>query len=65
MPLRASGLAGVESFVRWRGKEGSLKDEPLSESGPDEAALETGVGLRTVKETFDMVVKVRETLSQG
>jgi hypothetical protein len=40
------------------GRRGILKDEPASESGPDEAALETGEGLRMVKETFeDMMVR--------
>ena len=39
------------------GRKGILKVEPTSESGPDEAALETGEGLRMVKETFeDMMV---------
>lgn len=39
-----------------------MKDEPLSDSGPEEADLDTGVGLRTVKVTFwpDMVVVVVE-----
>lgn len=41
-----------------RGREGTLKDEAASESGPDEAALDTGEGLRMVKETFeDMMVQ--------
>jgi hypothetical protein len=60
--LRASGLPGVVSFeyVRWRGKEGTLKEDGTSESVPDEGALETGVGLRMVKETFEEVMVVND-----
>ncbi len=36
--------------ARWRGRVGTLKE--LSESGPEDAARETGVGLRTVNDTF-------------
>lgn len=55
--LRARGLPGVESleFVRWRGKEGTLK---LSDSAPDEAARETGLGRRIVKETLGVDVEL-------
>jgi hypothetical protein len=31
-----------------------LKEDGASESAPDEGALETGVGLRMVKETFEV-----------
>lgn len=40
------------------GRRGILKDEPASESGPDEAALETGEGLRMVKETLEVIRKI-------
>ena len=65
MALRASGLPGVEpsGLARWRGKEGTLKEGGVSDSAPDEGALETGVGLRIVNETFEvaaMVVDDRE-----
>lgn len=52
--LRLRGLAGAESWVRWRGRAGTLKPEE-SDSGPEEASRDTGVGLRIVKETLDMV----------
>lgn len=48
--LRARGLpCGVEE--RCRGREGSLKEGVVSESLPGDAALDTGVGLRIVKDT--------------
>lgn len=56
MVLRANGLpVGAESFARWRGRGGTLKEEPVSESGPEEVALETGVGLRIVNETLESI----------
>jgi hypothetical protein len=36
-----------------------LKEGGASESGPDEAALEAGVGLRIVNDTFDVADMAR------
>ena len=48
--LRARGLPGAEeSFARWRGRVDGLL---VSESGPDEVALETGLGRRMVNDTL-------------
>jgi hypothetical protein len=60
--LRARGLPGVESFklARWRGRVGTLNDEPLSESAPGDAVLDTGVGLRIVKDTFGVEVDINK-----
>lgn len=56
MALRARRVPREESsgLARCGGKEGTLKEEGVSESAPDEGALEAGVGLRIVKETFDV-----------
>jgi len=53
--LRASGLPGVDGRedVRWRGRAGTLKDDS-SESVPVEAARDSGVGRRIVKETLEV-----------
>ena len=52
---RVSGLLGVLVSERWRGRAGTLKEESESDS-----ARETGVGRRTVKETFSLAMAEEE-----
>lgn len=64
----ASGLVGVERplLVRRAGIAGTLKFDSLSESGPLDVCLETGVGRRTVNETFGVdIVVVQNERSHG
>jgi hypothetical protein len=42
------------------GGRGTLNNDPGSESGPEEVALDTGVGLRIVKETLEDMVGYQE-----
>lgn len=55
--LRTRGLPRVGG-----GGRGTLNNDPWSESGPEEVALDTGVGLRIVKETLEDIVSYQESV---
>ena len=55
--LRTRGLPRVGG-----GGRGTLNNDPWSESGPEEVALDTGVGLRIVKETLEDMVSYQESV---